>query len=1046
MKLSHFFIDRPIFSTVISILIIILGAIAYFTLPVTQYPEIAPPTIEVRASYPGASAEIVARTVATPLEQEINGVEDMIYMISQSTNDGNVNIRITFKLGTDLDEAQVLVQNRVAIGEARLPEEVRRIGVNTQKASPDLMMVVHMYSPDDTYDQTYIANYATLQVTDVLNRIKGVGAVRLFGASEYSMRVWLDPDRIASLDLTAGEILQALRNQNIQVASGTLNQPPVDQQLAFEVNIQTQGRFEEPEEFENIIVKSSGGRIVRIKDIGRVELGAQSYATLGYLDDKAAVAMPIFQRPGTNAIETSEQIRAAMKRLAKDFPKGLEYEIIYDPTEYVRESIHEVIRTIFEASFLVVLVIIVFLQSLRASFIPISAIPVSLVGTFAVMQAFGFSLNTLTLFGLVLAIGIVVDDAIVVVENIERNLDQGMNPKEAARKSMDEVGGAIIATTLVLVAVFIPTMFMEGITGQFYRQFGITITVATIMSSICALTFSPSMAALVLESKEQREKKKNGSFLLRPIRAFFALFDRGLNYFTPKYASWIGKLIRKAVFVVIFYVVFLVFTGFQFNRVPTGFIPAQDKGYFIVAIQLPPGSSLSRTNAVVQEATEKLLSIDGVINTAGFAGFDGASFTNASNGGAIFPVLEDFDTRKAKGLTFDSIFNEMNQKMASIDEAFVVVVPPPPVNGMGNAGGFRMMVQDRRGRGLKALKDATFEMMFAASQEPGVQNVFTFFNTDSPQLYFDIDRQRAERLGVPVSEIFQAMEVYLGSTFVNDFNYLGRTFRVTAQADAPYRLTSDDVVRIKVRNNDGEMVPLGSIGTFSDISGANRVARYNLYPAAALIGNTAPGYSSGEALNIMERLADRVLPNGFSFEWTELAYQEKQIENTAIITFSLAILFVFLLLAAQYESWILPLSIIMIVPMCLLPAISGVVLRGQDNNVLTQIGLVVLIALASKNAILIVEFAKQLEDRGKNRWEAAVEASRLRLRPILMTAFSFILGVLPLVFATGAGSEMRRVLGTTVFSGMLGVTIFGLFLTPVFYVLCRKLSESFKIK
>ncbi len=1046
MKLSHFFINRPIFATVISIIIIIVGGISYFVLPVTEYPEVAPPTIEVTATYPGASAEIVAETVTTPLEQEINGVENMMYMFSQSTNDGSSSIRITFKLGTDLDAAQVLVQNRVAIAEARLPEEARRLGVVTQKSSPNLMMVVHMYSPDNTYDQTYIANYVTLQIKDVLSRIKGVGAIRMFGASEYSMRIWLDPDRIASLDLTADEVLAALRSQNIQVASGVLNQPPVAQQHAFEVSVQTQGRLKEPEEFGNIIVKSSNGRIVRIKDIGRVELGAQSYATLGYLDDKAAVALPIFQRPGTNAIETSHQIREAMKDLEQSFPKGLAYDIIYDPTEYVEESIVEVIQTIFKAALLIVLVIVVFLQSLRAAIIPISAIPVSLIGTFAVMEVFGFSLNTLTLFGLVLAIGIVVDDAIVVVENIERNLAKGMAPKEAAKKSMDEVGGAIIATTLVLVAVFLPTIFMEGIAGQFYRQFGITITVATIMSSVSALTFAPAMASLLLKPKSSDDCPEQCAWWMKPVKLFFDWFNRGMNFITPKYASFIGKLLRKAVIVLVIYFGLIALTAFQFARVPTGFIPAQDKGYFIVAIQLPAGASLSRTDAVVQEATQKLLSIDGVVHTAGFTGFDGASFTNASNGGAIFPVLAPFEERAKKGITHQGILDEMRAQMASIEEAFIVVIPPPSVRGMGNAGGFRMMIQDRRGRGVHALKNATYDMMFAAGGEPAVRNVFTFFSTDTPQLYFDINRQRAERLGVPVSDVFSAMELYLGSAFVNDFNYLGRTFRVTAQADAPYRLTSEDIVRIRVRNDEGEMVPLGSLGTFRDISGPARVPRYNLYPAASLLGNAAPGYSSGEALATMERLADEVLPNGFSYEWTELAYEQKQTKNTGAIAFALAVLFVFLLLAAQYESWMLPLSIILIVPMSLLPAMLGVSFAGQDNNILTQIGLVVLIALASKNAILIVEFAKQLEDQGKDRWAAAIEASRLRLRPILMTSFSFIFGVIPLVIATGAGAEMRRVLGTVVFSGMLGVTFFGLFLTPVFYILCRKLTEVFRIK
>ncbi len=1041
MNLSHFFIDRPIFAGVISVIIMIMGMLSYSSLPVTQYPDIAPPTIEVTATYPGANADVAAKTVATPIEQEINGVEDMLYMFSQSTGDGRVTITITFKLGTNLDQAQVLVQNRVAIAEPRLPEQVRRLGVTTRKSSPNLMMVVNMLSPGGTYDQTYLANYVTLQIKDQLARIDGVGDVRLFGASQYSMRIWLDPDRIASLNMTAGDVLAAMRSQNIQVSSGTLNQEPIDAPHALELSVQTQGRLTTPEEFADIVVKSGeDGRIVRVRDIARVEIGAESYATKGYLGDKPAIALPIFQRPGSNALDTADAIIAKMDELSQFFPNDLEHKIIYNPTEFVAKSINSVITTMIEAVFLVVLVIIVFLQSWRAAIIPILAIPVSLIGTFAVLSALGFSLNTLTLFGLVLAIGIVVDDAIVVVENLERRMQEGMKVRDAARATMSEVGSALVAMSLVLVAVFLPTTFIDGISGQFYQQFGITIAIATMISLLVSLTLSPAIAALIFKPSHNDPCDRPSEWKKQPLKYFYCSFNTFIEHISERYGKFICKAVKLGMVTIAAYAVLMVITFVMFSRVPTGFIPAQDQGYFIVSIQLPPGAALSRTDAVVKEATDKLIALDGVTNAVAFTGFAGATFTNASNAAAIFPVLDTFENREAEGLSYHSILGNMQAAMSQIEDAFVIVIPPPSVRGVGNGGGFKMMLQDRAGRGLEAVEAAMWELAGAANQAPATTRVFSFFETKTPQLYLDIERERAQRLGVPIEHVFEALEVYLGSAFVNDFNYLGRTFRVTAQADAPYRLSAEDVDRIRVRNTDGNMVPLGSLAVFKDITGPSRVPRYNLYPAADLLGDTAPGYSSGEALETMEKLAADILPDGISYEWTELALQQKTAGNTAAIAFILAVVFVFLLLAAQYESLILPLAIILIVPMCLLSSIMGVAIAGMDNNILTQIGLIVLVALASKNAILIVEFAKELEEQGKDVYSAASEAAKLRLRPILMTSFAFILGVVPLVIASGPGAEMRQALGVTVFSGMIGVTFFGLIFTPIFYVLCRKLA------
>jgi len=1042
MRFSHFFVDRPIFATVLSVLVTIIGAVAYLALPVAQYPEIAPPTIEVRAAYPGASADVISQTVATPLEQEINGVENMLYMSSQATGDGRLSLQITFKLGTDLDTAQVLVQNRVSIAESRLPEEVRRLGVTVRKSSPDMLMVIHLSSPNNSRDLLYISNYATLQIRDVLSRIDGVGTVRVVGARDYAMRIWLDPERIAARGLTAGEVVKALRSQNVQVASGVLNQPPVPKPGAFQVNIEALGRLQAVRQFQNIVVRAdANGRVTRVRDVARVELGAQDYTTIGYLNERKALPLLVFQRPGSNALETADLIKKKMAELSRSFPSGLKYNIVYNPTEFIQQSVDAVIETIFEAVLLVVLVVVLFLQSWRASLIPIIAIPISLIGTFAVLAAFGFSLNNLTLFGLVLAIGIVVDDAIVVVENVERNLRQGMSPRDAAHETMDEVGGALVAIALVLSAVFIPAAFVPGISGQFFRQFAITIASATLISLFVSLTLSPALCAILF--KPHREDTQP-SPLAKPFVAFFRGFNKGFDRLAAGYGGLTRRLVRVAVLALVAYAGFVGLTVWQFSRAPTGFIPAQDQGYLITVVQLPPGASLSRTDAVVRRAAAEILKIPGVASAVPFAGLDGATFTNASNAGAIFSTLQSFAKRQKAGLTLQKITSAHFRRLGAIQDAFIITIAPPPVRGIGNSGGFKMMVQDKRGRGARALEAAVLDLMQAANRSPQSRSVFSLFNTRTPKLFADIDRVKAEMLGVPAERVFETLEVYLGSAFVNEFNYLGRTYRVTAQADGRFRQDVHAIANMKTRNTQGQMVPIGSITTFRDLTGAYRVPRYNLFRAAAIQGSAAPGYSSGQAIAAMERLAASRLPDGFSFEWTELALQEKLAGSSGLLVFVAAAVFVFLLLAAQYESWTLPLAVVLIVPMCLLTAVTGLLWRGMDVNILAQVGFVVLVGLAAKNAILIVEFARQAERDGKDRFEAAVQAARTRLRPILMTSLAFILGVVPLVIASGAGAEMRQSLGTTVFFGMLGVTLFGLVFTPVFYVILRGLFARTK--
>jgi len=1040
MRFSHFFVDRPIFATVISIVLVILGGLAYVNLPVAQYPEIAPPTIVVRAQYPGANAETVAATVATALEQEVNGVEDMLYMSSYSTSDGAMQLTVTFEPGTDLDKSQVLVQNRVAIAEPRLPEEVRRLGVTTTKNSPDLMMVVHMLSPDESYDQLYVSNYARSRVRDVLLRQQGIGSVIIFGEREFAIRIWLEPDKLAAYGLTAADVVEALRDQNVQVSGGALGAPPAPDGTAFQYSVTTQGRFEDPREFRQVIVKSADdGRLVRLLDIARVELGAREYVTNSYLNGKPAVALGIFQRPGTNALATADEIIATMERLAEDFPPGLAFQIVYNPTSFIAESIDEVYKTLFEAMALVVLVIVVFLQSWRTALIPIVAIPVSLIGTFAVMAAFGFSLNMLTLFGLVLAIGIVVDDAIVVVENVERNIRDGLAPRDAAHRTMDEVGSAVVAIALVLAAVFVPTAFLPGISGEFYRQFALTIAVSTAISALNSLTLSPALAALLLKGRGEHRPR---SAVVRWAGWLGERFNAGFARLSFGYAGVVHLLVGRKLLRL---GALAVFAGLLFatseiaQRVPQGFIPSQDQGYAIVVVQLPDGASLNRTDAVVRRAAEMVRATPGVRDAVAFAGFSGATFTNASNAGVIFAAFRPFDERLAAGLTAQAMIGQLFGRLQSIEEAFIIAIPPPPVRGIGNAGGFKLQLQERESEAVGRVMASAYALIGAAAQDPRLAGVFTTFSAGSPQLYLAIDRVRARMLNVPIPNIFETLSINLGTSYVNDFNAFGRIYQVRAQADQGFRLDEDSIMRLKVRSADGALVPLGTLVDIERRAGADLIQRYNMYTSVPVQGTPAPGISSGDALDAMEALAERLLPQGTSYEWTELAFQERATADTALFIFALSVLFVFLALAAQYESWILPLAIILIVPMAVLSAMLGVSWRGMDNNILTQIGFVVLVGLAAKNAILIVEFARQAEDRGLDAVAAAVEACRLRLRPILMTAFAFILGVVPLVIATGPGAEMRQSLGTAVFAGMLGVTGFGLLLTPVFYVTLRAL-------
>jgi multidrug efflux pump len=1040
-NIAQFFVDRPIMAAVLSLLFVITGSIAVFKLPISEYPEVVPPTVVVRAAYPGANPKVIGETVATPLEEQINGVEGMLYSSSQATSDGALTLTVTFALGTNLNTAQVDVQNRVAQALPKLPEEVQRLGVTTQKSSPDLTMVVHLTSPDQRYDMLYLSNYARLHVKDVLGRLDGVGDVQIFGAGEYSMRVWLDPQKLAQRSLTTGDVINAIREQNVQVAAGALNAPPGPTNSAFQLNINTRGRLISEDDFRNIIVRTdANGGVTHLNDVAKVDLGSNNYALRSLLDNKPAVALPIFARPGSNAIQISDEVRATMTQLKKDFPQGVDYSIVYDPTVFVRGSIEAVAHTLLEAILLVVLVVILFLQTWRASIIPLVAVPVSLIGTFAVMYLAGFSLNALSLFGLVLAIGIVVDDAIVVVENVERHIELGQSPRDATRNAMHEVTGPIVATALVLCAVFIPTAFVSGLTGQFYRQFALTIAISTVISAFNSLTLSPALAAVLLKG-HNAPKDRLTRWIDRVFGWLFRPFNRMFHRGSERYVGGVKRIVGKGKLALVVYAGLIALTWFGFSHVPTGFVPGQDKQYLVAFAQLPDAASLDRSEDVIQRMGAIALKQPGVEHAVAFPGLSINGFTNSTNSGIVFVTLKPFEERRSAELSAGAIAGALNQKFAGIQDAYIAVFPPPPVMGLGTIGGFRLQLEDRSDRGFDELFKQTQNLIAASRKEPALAGLFSSFQVSVPQVDANVDREKAKTEGVNLADVYQTMQAYMGSLYVNDFNRFGRTYQVNVSADPAFRHTPEDILQLKTRNTQGQMVPLGSFVTVQQGAGPDRVQHYNGYPTAEINGGPAPGFSSGQAQAAMEKLAKDNLPNGISFEWTELTYQQILAGNTAILVFPLCVLLVFLVLSSLYESWSLPLAVILIVPMVLLSAIAGVWLSGGDNNIFTQIGLIVLVGLACKNAILIVEFARERQHEGMTRHEAVLEAAKLRLRPILMTSFAFIMGVVPLVTSHGAGAEMRHAMGVAVFSGMLGVTIFGLIYTPLFYVLIRALVE-----
>ena len=1040
-NIAQFFVDRPIMAAVLSLIFVIAGSIAVFKLPIAEYPEVVPPTVVVHASYPGANPEVIAETVATPLEEQINGVEGMLYTSSQATSDGTMTLTVTFALGTDLNNAQVEVQNRVAQALPKLPEEVQRLGVTTQKSSPDLTMVVHLTSPDKRYDMLYLSNYARLHVKDLLARLDGVGDVQIFGAGEYSMRVWLDPQKLAQRNMTTGDVVHAIQEQNVAVAAGALNAPPVPGNTDFQLNINTQGRLSTVDDFRNIIVRTDpDGSVVHLSDVARVELGSDQYALRSLLNNQPAVAIPIFARPGSNAIQISNEVRATMAELKKEFPEGVDYSIVYDPTVFVRGSIEAVAHTLLEAIFLVVLVVILFLQTWRASIIPLVSVPVSLIGTFAVMYLVGFSLNALSLFGLVLAIGIVVDDAIVVVENVERNIELGYTPRDATRRAMNEVTSPIVATALVLCAVFIPTAFISGLTGMFYRQFALTIAISTVISALNSLSLSPALAAVLLKGHDAPKDRmtvwidKAFGWLFRP---FNRMFHRG----SDRYVGGVRRIVGKGPVALALYAGLIGLTWLGFSHVPMGFVPAQDKQYLVSFAQLPDAASLDRTEDVIQRMSAIALKQPGVESAVAFPGLSINGFTNSTNAGIVFVTLKPFDERRDPSLSASAIAAALNQKFLSIQDAYIAIFPPPPVQGLGTIGGFRLQVEDRGQLGFDELYKQTQNLIAKSQKVPALAGLFSSYQVSVPQIDADVNREKAKAEGVDLTDVDQTMQAYLGSLYVNDFNRFGRIYQVNVSAEPSYRHEPEDITQLKTRNAKGDMVPLGSFVTVRRTAGLERVMHYNGYVTAEINGGPAPGFSSGQAQAAMEKLANDNLPNGMSYEWTELTYQQILAGNTAILVFPLCVLLVFLVLSSLYESWSLPLAVILIVPMVLLSAIAGVWLSGGDNNIFTQIGLIVLVGLACKNAILIVEFARERQHEGMSRHEAVLEAARLRLRPILMTSIAFIMGVVPLVTSHGAGAEMRHAMGVAVFSGMLGVTIFGLIYTPLFYVLIRALVE-----
>ncbi|WP_063552363.1 multidrug efflux RND transporter permease subunit CeoB [Burkholderia territorii] len=1040
MNISKFFIDRPIFAGVLSVIILLGGVIAMFLLPISEYPEVVPPSVIVKAQYPGANPKVIAETVASPLEEQINGVEDMLYMQSQANSDGNMTITVTFKLGTDPDKATQLVQNRVNQALPRLPEDVQRLGITTVKSSPTLTMVVHLISPDNRYDMTYLRNYALINVKDRLSRIQGVGQVQLWGSGDYAMRVWLDPQKVAQRGLSAEDVVQAIREQNVQVAAGVIGASPSLPGTPLQLSVNARGRLQTEDEFGDIVVKTTpDGGVTHLRDIARIELDASEYGLRSLLDNKPAVAMAINQSPGANSLQISDEVRKTMAELKQDMPAGVDYKIVYDPTQFVRSSIKAVVHTLLEAIALVVIVVIVFLQTWRASLIPLIAVPVSIIGTFSLLLGFGYSINALSLFGMVLAIGIVVDDAIVVVENVERNIESGMTARQATYKAMQEVSGPIIAIALTLVAVFVPLAFMSGLTGQFYKQFAMTIAISTVISAFNSLTLSPALSAILLKGHGDKEDWLT-RVMNRVLGGFFRRFNKVFHRGAENYGRGVRGVLSRKTLMLGVYLVLVGATVLVSKIVPGGFVPAQDKEYLIAFAQLPNGASLDRTEKVIRDMGSIALKQPGVESAVAFPGLSVNGFTNSSSAGIVFVTLKPFSERHGKALSAGAIAGALNQQYGAIKDSFVAVFPPPPVLGLGTLGGFKMQIEDRGAVGYAKLSDATNDFIKRAQQAPELGPLFTSYQINVPQLNVDLDRVKAKQLGVPVTDVFNTMQVYLGSLYVNDFNRFGRVYQVRVQADAPFRQRADDILQLKTRNDRGEMVPLSSLVTVTPTFGPEMVVRYNGYTAADINGGPAPGFSSGQAQAAIERIAHETLPRGVRFEWTDLTYQQILAGDSAMWVFPISVLLVFLVLAALYESLTLPLAVILIVPMSILSALTGVWLTQGDNNIFTQIGLMVLVGLSAKNAILIVEFARELEHDGRTPLEAAIEASRMRLRPILMTSIAFIMGVVPLVMSTGAGSEMRHAMGVAVFFGMLGVTLFGLMLTPVFYVVLRTLA------